>query len=208
MRPLSDFYSRILPWVPGCPEPTANQALVDAAILFCEDSLVLREKLEPFQLEVGKDAYELDAPAQQQVARVLSAQIDGYACAVVPAEDSVFPMVVTGKPTAVYTTRSGSEFLLHTNPIPDAAYWAEVQVALRPLRTATQLEDDLFNLWAEAVVSGAVSRICSIPNQPFTDLATSANAAMHAARWSNKARIEGSSNRTRGQLSVQQRPLA
>jgi hypothetical protein len=70
------------------------------------------------------------------------------------------------------------------------------------------LENDLFDLWSDAVVYGAISRICSIPGQPFSDLVVSAAAASQAARLGGKARVEGSFNRVRGQMRVAPRKFA
>lgn len=207
MKPVSDFFSRITPLVLGCPEPTLQQAVVDASIAFCSDSLVLREHLDVFQTVAGLGEYDLDAPSQQDVARVLNVAVDGRAVQLVPTERASFPLATTGKPTAAFTRRIGSEFLLHLHATPDAVYPVSVEVATKPKRGATQLEDDLYDLWIEAVVAGALARICAIPGQPYTDPVVSANNSVAFRAHTNRARIEGAYGRVRGQIRVTARPI-
>ena len=46
MIPLSAFFPRLLPNVLGCPEPLAQQALLDSAIEFCSRSLAVTTTLD------------------------------------------------------------------------------------------------------------------------------------------------------------------
>ena len=78
MQPLSVFYSRILPYLPGCSEPLVNQVLVSSAIDFAESSLVLRQNLDSFKTVAGVTQYDLDPPtANHDIDRVMSVAIDG-----------------------------------------------------------------------------------------------------------------------------------
>ena len=208
MKPISDFFPRMLPYLPGCSEPLAAQAVLDAAIAFCEDTQAVREQLDSFTTSAGVGAYELDTPSQQQVARVFDVVVDGRPMAAIAAEDVGPASEAIGSPMAFYTTRYGSEFLLHLFPTPDGAYNVQVRAALRPTRNATQLEDDLFNLWSDAVLAGAMARVMAIPGQPFSDPAGSAGYSMAATRATNKARVEGNFGRVRAGMRVRGRPFA
>lgn len=208
MKPLADFYSRLIPLLPGCPEPTANQAIVDAAIAFCEDSLALREELDVFQTAIGVGQYSLDAVgSQQQVARVMHVSVDGWPVEVVPSERVGNLPEGSGTPRIAYTTRDGSDHLLNLYPTPQSVANVRVVAASRPTRTATQLDDELLNRWVDGVVFGAAARIASIPNQPFSDPQAAAMFTARAISASNKARVDGSYGRVRGQIQVQMRPL-
>ena len=48
MISIDKFYSRVMPYVQGCPEPTASQAILDAAIEFCDKTNVMRQTLDTF----------------------------------------------------------------------------------------------------------------------------------------------------------------
>lgn len=195
--------------VPGCPEPTANQALVDAAIAFCEDTLVLREDLATFQTVVGTSTYTLAAPsADYAVQRVMHVAVDGWPVEVVPYERIGTPQVMSGVPRVAFTTRGAGSVVLNLYPTPDVVLPVRVNAALRPVRSATQLDDTLYDLWPDAIVYGAVSRILAIPSQPFSDPSGAMSAMTLANRLSNKARVDGSYGRARGQIAVSARPFA
>lgn len=208
MKPISDFFPRMLPYLPGCSEPLAAQAILDAAIVFCEDAQVVREELDSFTTATGEKSYALDAPSQQQIARVLDVTVDGRSLPGIAAEDVDLLVGAEGSPMSFYTSRNGSELLLNLFPTPDKAYQVQVRAALRPTRNATQLEDDLFNLWSDAVIAGAMARVMAIPGQPFSDPAGSAGYDVAAARAANKARVEGNFGRVRANMRVRSRPFA
>lgn len=206
MKLLADFFPRIGTHVVGCPEPTMSQALLDSAIAFCEDSLVQREMLDSFSTEIGTASYEMDPPAQQKVARVLDVVVDGVKLKNIPQDVAVGIQKVSGQPTGYYTTRSGYTFEVVLYPVPDKVCTVSVLAALKPSRTATQLDDDLFERWVEPIVAGAIARITAIPNQPFSDMSKSQYAALTAAAMAKKARAEESFGRARGSMSIRLRP--
>lgn len=87
-------------------------------------------------------------------------------------------------------------------------YPVRVRVALRPTKTATQVEDDLINYWTDPIVDGAMARILAIPDQPFSDPNKAMMMRASAARATHNARIEGNYGRVRGSMRVKQRPIA
>jgi len=208
MRPVSDFLSRVMPSVPGCPQPLAEQAIRDAAIAFCEDSLALRERLIPFTTIRGVAEYSLiPEDSDTQVARVIDIYLDGTRlspCVSAPPA----PSDSLSAPTAYYTTRVGSAFQVALSSTPDKEYTVVAEVALRPTRSASTLDDDLLDLWADAVTAGAIGRLSSVPGEPFTDLAVANAAQQIAIRGARGARSEMGVGRVRGSMRVTQRPLA
>ncbi len=208
MKPVSDFFSRVMPYLPGCPEPTAAQALVDAAIVFCEDSLVIRNQLDTFSTVVGQDAYELDVPTQQQVSRVLTVFVEDTPIPAWTAQGTPPVDDARASPTAYYVTRNNSELRLRLYPTPDKAYPIKVVAALRPTRTATRMEDDLLDLWSDAVIAGALSRLMAVTSQAFTNPGEAMRMQMMAAQLARRARTEGNVGSVRGSMRVTPRPFA
>lgn len=182
------------------------QSVLDSAIAFCEDSLVLREQLDDLATTAGASVYELDVPTQQSVARILTVTLDDQVLTPVPSEMVAAFDKREGKPVSYYTRRNGSVLELVFYPTPDKRYLISTQVALRPKRSATQLEDDLYELWLEPIVAGAVARIAAIPNQPFSDPMKAQSALTMASIGSRKARNEGAFGRVRGSLSMRITP--
>ena len=210
MKPLSVFYPRILPYLPGCSEPLVDQVLVSAAIEFSEKSLALRQNLDSFRTVIGIDQYDLDAPTtNHDIDRVMSVAVDGK-----ELSPGLFEAIRNDLPTAIavprgfYTDRTDNVLTLKLSPPPDGRYPVVVNVNLRPAMTATQLDDDLFTTWAEPIVAMAVARAMQIPDQPFTNFARAQQLLDSAARQTNSARIDGNYGSVRGSMRVRARPFA
>lgn len=208
MKNISDLYPRLIPLVPGCPEPLATQALVDSAIAFCERSDAIRPVLDDITTAAGLAVYELDAPTYQSVSNVLSVTVDGKALKPVFADDFFSSPQRSGEPVVFYTTRDAGALSLNLYPTPDKAYVLKIVAATRPLRSATAVEEDLVDLWAEAVVAGAVSRIAVIPDQPFSDLSKANYYAQQSVSKAAEAKRRSSAGNLRGSMAVKSRPFA
>lgn len=208
MKPLADFLPRLLPYLAGCPAPMAVQALLDSAVAFCEGSMAIRHRIDTFTQPAKLGLIDLDLPAQQSVARVLALWADGVKLSPTAVDNAPAPSSQSGKPSTYYSQRSGSEFVLILQPTPSAACQVVVDVALRPLYSATQVENDLFELWLPAVVAGAMSRLMAISDQPFTNLSMAMAQSAQADRLTAKARVEGSYGRVRGGFSARMKPFA
>jgi hypothetical protein len=210
MKPLSAFFPRILPYLPGCPEPLAAQVLVNAAIEFCEASLTLRQNLDKFTTSVGQIQYDLDPPStQHEINRVMGVTLDGKELSPGMAEMLRGDLPTAGaKPRGFYTDRTDSTFTLMLAPPPDKVYDVVVNVTLRPARAATLLDDDLYNIWIDPIVSGAIARAMQIPNQPFSNPAQALSLLNSAAKQTISSRIEGNYGLIRGSMRVRPRPFA
>ena len=210
MKALSAFFPRILPYLPGCPEPLVAQVLIDAAIEFCDSSLVLRQNLDTFNTVVGRVQYDLDAPsAQHDINRVMGVTLDGKELVAGMSEALRGDMpTASAKPRGFYTDRTDSVFTLMLSPPPDEVYSVLVNVALSPARTATQLDDDLYNTWINPIVSSAIARAMQIPGQPFSNPAQAQILLNSAARQTVTSRIEGNYGLVRGSMRVRYRPFA
>lgn len=210
MKALSAFFPRILPYLPGCPEPLVAQVLIDAAIEFCDSSLVLRQNLDTFNTVVGRVQYDLDAPsAQHDINRVMGVTLDGKELVAGMAEALRGDMpTAPAKPRGFYTDRTDSVFTLMLSPPPDEVYSVLVNVALSPARTATQLDDDLYNTWINPIVSSAIAQAMQIPGQPFSNPAQAQILLNSVARQTVTSRIEGNYGFVRGSMRVRSRPFA
>jgi hypothetical protein len=210
MKALSAFYPRILPYLPGCSEPLASQVLLNSAIEFCENSMVLRQNLDTFTTVVGVTQYDLAPPsAQHDINRVMGVTLAGTELRPGMAEIVRNDLPTdTAKPRAFYTDRTDSVFSLRLTPPPDAVYPVVVAVTLRPTRSATLLDDDLYNIWIDPIVSGAIARAMLVPDQAFTNPAQADYLLRSAAKQTNTSRIESTYGLVRGSMSVRYRPFA
>ena len=81
-------------------------------------------------------------------------------------------------------------------------------MALSPARTATQLDDDLYNTWINPIVSSAIAQAMQIPGQPFSNPAQAQILLNSVARQTVTSRIEGNYGFVRGSMRVRSRPFA
>lgn len=210
MKPLSAFYPRILPFLPGCSEPMVDQVLVNSAIEFAEASLTLRQNLDPFKTTAGIAQYDLDPPTKNhEINRIMGVTLDGK-----ELHPGLFEAIRndlptdTAKPRGFYSDRTDNVFTLKLSPPPDGKYTVVVAVNLRPARGATQLDDDLYNIWIDPIVSGAIARAMQIPDQPFTNFAQAQYLLDSAAKQTVSSRIEGNYGLVRGSMRVRPRRFA
>jgi hypothetical protein len=208
MKPLSAFFPRILPYLPGCSEPFAAQALLTSAIEFCENSQVLRIDLDPISTVEGQPGYTLGtANADLAITRVLGVTLDGHALSGIMAEALREPPAMKARPTSFYVNTSAGDFELRLAPLPDDVYTLVANVALRPARDATTLHDDLYDLWIDPLVAGALHRCMLTPEQPFTNPTQALYWERMAAVATAGSRIEGNYGYVRGSMRVKSRPF-
>lgn len=207
MKPVSDFYARVIPYVPGCPNTFASQAIVDSAIYFCEHSLALRFIADEFSTVAGVSQYDVDVPTNHLLSRIIYTTVDG---------DEIHPVVATSlplvasqqsKPTKYYVTQSESELQLNLSATPDDAYPVNMSLALRPTVDAKFLATELYDYWHEPIAFGALARLKSAPGQPYTDLAEANFYSQKAKMLCKNARNEGNISRIVGSLQTQPRPF-
>lgn len=204
--------TRILPHVVGCPDVTAKEALLDTAIEFCEKTLIIRQTLDPLDTESDVLEYELFAPTNQEIVYPIQVWFKGQLLQPVAADliknvqayatETISDFVpIKGAPAQYFWLSAG---VLGLFPIPNKSELGAITVraALKPTRTATQLDDVLFNSWADALVAGTLARLHMMKDQPW---ASADRALMRAREFRisiQRARVEASIGRVRTSLSV------
>lgn len=208
MISIDSFFSRVIPYVVGCSEPMARQSILDAAISFCDKTSIMRQTVDAFSTVSDITSYDVETPnSQLRVSRILSVTIDGEEVAGIFEEDVPTLTARSAKPTAFYTTRNGSELLLNMYPTPDDAYSVVITAAYAPTRSATSVEDDLYNYYSEAIASSAIAKLAEVPNMPFSNDMLAAKMGMEAVKLCSAAKAESYYGRIRGGTRVKSRPL-
>ena len=192
MKALSAFLPFIIPKVPGCSEPLAEQALIASAIEFCSKARVHVHTTDAFTVAAGEYEVDIDdIPNGTYVADVLSLSVDG--AKIDPKTPDELDQTDaewatnTGTVSSYHRTRGKT---LRLVSIPDEDVELIVKVSLQPTRAATSLDDELFERYVEALAAGAIYRLKDTPGQPFTDTAGVAyyramfDAAIHSASLS------------------------
>lgn len=207
MKSLSTFLPRLLPHVLACPEPLAEQALIDSAIDFCEKSTVIRYIPDVVDTVVGQATYDLDLPPNTDFSRVVYLRVNGCELSPVLTEEQPVPDAANMGPTRYFISQNDDELLLHLYPTPDKVMPIEMSLVTRPTRNARQVADDLYTYWQEAVVAGALYRLMSVPGNAFSNEVSAMYYGKQAHMLCHNARNESNIGRVVGSLDVRQRPL-
>lgn len=207
MIDLSKFFPRLIPSLTGAPEPLVLQALNDAAIQFCDQSLAVTVNLDPITLPVGMSAIELEPPTNTTIAQVLNVWYDKKLLNAVPYGQ----MTNIYRPDATpleYTIEYIDEVVnLMVYPAPDKLVknGLVVRCALRPTRDATQVHDILYQRYADGILAGAQAILCNMPDQPWTDYTRAQSMAVLARTRANQARADMMFGRVQASMTVQMR---
>lgn len=180
MRALDLFLPLVAPVVMGAPEPLLLQALRMACIEFCRRTDTVQCIQAPVAVVAGTQDYAVTVPADMVLVRVLGAAWQGVWLVPVPPDDVTSDVALRGAAIGAAIPLSGAprHFFQKTPdlstislyPIPDVALAGGllIKASFCPTQAATQVEDALFDEWAEGIAAGAAARVLAIPGQGFT----------------------------------------
>ena len=157
----SAFHPDVLVYVPGCPDPTVEQALRDASIEFFRRTRAWMEWLEPIVTGGTLREYELELPTGAEVVRIERATRAGQ-----PLEVQGFrtltsdPARIAGGDLALV---SGDRVSVVLTQAVAPRERVQVQASLMPTATATGLGDTLFGQHRQAIAEGAKHRLLRMP---------------------------------------------
>jgi len=218
MKYWEDFLIEILPSVENCPNPLAINAVRNAAIEFCQRSVVWRKELDPITISATIKEYDLHAELEnnETISAINTGHIldNGQICPlyVTTTEelDSVVPQWkgVTGQRSSAVFMKDTRTAQLYPIPETTIAGGLNLEMVLKPSRDATGVPDWLFEQWAEGIAAGAKARLFNMKSRPWYDASFAMDeqdtfdaAVKDASMRVNKAH----SRRT---AKVQMRPLA
>ena len=204
MASLDSFMSRLMVWVPSCPQPLAAQSLLDTAIDFCRETGIMRASVGPLSVQYGNADYLPSLPHNTRILRVVSATYRG--APLTPTHEEVLDGAI-GTPRQISCPDSSTVRLY---PAPDETETSvlRLSVVLVPKAGATLIPDPLYDEWLDAIVAGAAARICAIPDQPFTNPMVAAEATMRYRQQLTRAKAEAAGPRLVTNARVRPHPLA
>ena len=164
----------ILPMVPGCPDTLIENNIRSAVIELCEKSGVYQAELDPVTTVNGVYEYDLEAPAQTAVHKIMWAIHEGK-----DLEPISTNLLEQRKPKWRDTDYQGtpeyyikqSQSLFWLVPVPSVTKPAStiLRVQLKPTQTSTACDDDVMNDYKDAIVAGALFRLLRLPSKDWTD---------------------------------------
>lgn len=197
----TDFLPLITPHVPDCPDAVIKTYLPISTADFFARTYLWRDDIDAIYLAPNQIEYDLDAEAE--VEDVLAVVHNGL-----PLQRTDLRLVPnerrgeTGDPVAYWVQ---ADRTIRVFPTPETRAKMTVTAVLKPSRTGTGVEDWIYETWADALVSGAVARLTSIPGKQWTDTGL---ASLHKSLF-EQAIVNARVRDFRGvRLMVKQRPAA
>lgn len=212
-RTFLSLESKLAPSVPGCPAPTLQQYIRDAAIEVCERTLAWRHDLDPVSLSAGTFEYAYSTPADTEVCGLIHAALNGQALPFVTQED--IHRMYPDWPSTDTTRRAEPRFISQFDPdnyvvapVPDATYSLKLFLALRPTPDSTGMDQTAFDELEQLIMHGALQHLLVLPDKSWTDREL---ATYHAKQYTYKIaarRAKANLGVGRATLSVRTRPFA
>jgi hypothetical protein len=214
-RTFLSLVQRLVTSVPGCPQPVIEQYVRDAAIDACERTLAWRYEQPLIRLTPGVYDYPYEQPTGSEVHAVITSSVNGYPIDPMTVEQihSRYP----DWPNYDVSRRATPRFLVHLDddtfgvaPLPDDSepYDLKMMVALKPLRTATGMDQTAMDDLENVIMHGALRDLLILPNKNWSDREL---ASYHAKQYISKTaerRARTMLGAGRASVSVQMRPLA
>jgi len=176
--PFTDFYNEVLPEVPGCLEAVALNAILNAAIVFCERTKVHKVDLDPITLLANTPTTAFVVLASAPQTRVHEIREAVYGTTSLEFRDpdwlriNLDPIWRTKTGTPQYITQDNEEsFRVVPYLTVDATSALNLFVALKPTATATDIDDRLWREYGEVIAAGALARLMMSPKKSYTNIA-------------------------------------
>lgn len=201
MTPLEKFLPYVLPHVVTCPNSLAEQEIRSVCIEFCSNTNAIQTTATQ-DLFAGTQDYDVDTPSQMTLSCVLNAFYGAAPLSPLPLDAIRYATALTGEtlgedvpasgtPRAYFIKTPGAQ-AVSLYPVPDATATNKltVRASFAPSRTATSVDDVLFNDWVEVIAAGAIERLLLIPGQLFGDAKYAPTYAQKYRSGTNAAFIQ------------------
>ena len=143
---MNRFVTTVLRDVPGCPNALIKEEVLTAAIECCEKSGIYTTKLTE---SVSKDDESLTITVPEKTGLV---EIN---------------KIVVDEVTTYEIDNDGTTIDFDGKAVCD--YIMDVYVSLKPLRSATDLPDILYNDCYQTIAAGAKAKLMVMPEKPWTN---------------------------------------
>lgn len=174
MTAITEFYDYVLPQLPGAGKFLAFQAIREAAIDFCERTLVYNYNIPAIDVVGGQSVYVIAPLADTQIADIIAVRYNQEP--LVGANEADLDVLVpewrttaTGVPTYYRSTIERELIQLVVTPADSLAEGLNVRVALAPLPSSNNVPDWMFERYRNAIANGALARVFSMKKRPWTD---------------------------------------
>ena len=202
MASIETLHPMIAPEVMGCPSIVIDNAVLRAAVEFCEKSTAWRVLLDPIPLVDGTAEYALPLPADSRLVVIREKEVKLGGHALMPVSDpAILSQTRTGVPSHYYQRTHGA-VVLYPTPASADGLALTIFAVLAPKLSATTLPDILTDRYYEAISEGAKGILKRMPNQPWSDPARAADHYRLFQVKTAEARIEFEHGLVAGSMTI------
>ena len=202
----------VLPLVPECPDTIAINAIRNSCIDFCLQTNWWQGDYGTTAITTAILPYAFVLDTGVAMAQVMVATLSSNGRPLVITDiDTLDSRVInwraeTGEPRAIFQPTPGVVDF-YPRPAGTDSYNIFMRIAYAPLRSATTVDDTVYEAWQEEIAAGALSRLMMIPNKVWTnaDGATQYGNMFKAAKV--QGAIETSKSYGRGSQQIQMRRI-
>jgi len=172
MTAYAELLPDILPHVASCPVPTITRALQIVGQDFFQRSEAHRYNITPTTLNVGVENVSVTIPAGTRIVCPLTMYCDGERLAT--TNEDILAMdygdwrSLSAAPRFVMTNDTVANGLVVALP-PNQTYTLTGRIALKPTRAATEIDDEMFELYGDALLDGVLQRLLMMKNTEWYD---------------------------------------
>jgi hypothetical protein len=168
MRTWDTFFPDVLPDVLGCPEPTVERHLLNAARRFCAMSRCWRDEIDPVSIQATRATYELYYPDESAGVELIGAVLDGQDIDLEVADGTTTAKRLEG---ASGQRRVLSQDLVNITvmPTPQADGTLVITAILQPGPAATGIPERIGDRYQLAIATGALASLLKINKAAWAD---------------------------------------
>lgn len=219
-RDFNTLSVRLQPTVPGCPRQTITQYVRDTAIKVCERSLAWRYQIPKYNLVPGTYIYDFRTPFDTAVHAVFTPLMNDSPLEVLTLDQALitYPAWADKYTTSGDIAANGSEPRSMTQispsqyavlPLPDAqkTYTMRMFVALKPTRTASGMDETMFDDLEDVIMHGALQQLLVLPNTNWSDRELASYHAKQYIAQLTERRARANLGNARGIFAAQMQPF-
>ncbi|MCP4090335.1 MAG: hypothetical protein GY746_11140 [Gammaproteobacteria bacterium] len=164
--PYSGLTDEVALELPGCPLFIMEPELKRSAISFFNDTKTWRLPDSPTLL-AGESSVIPTMPLNTALVEVVSVIYQGTSMEPTSLEATMINPVSGTTPCRFYEHDSA----IHLDPKPNNLddVTVDVLIAIKPNRNSTELPDSLVDQYFDCISKGALARLCSMPDKPWTN---------------------------------------
>lgn len=177
MTAYTAWLDETMPDLPGALQAMVINAIRNSAIEFCEKTDIYIYQHPAIDAVLNTPTYAFVPPASTLVAKVLQVFYNGLE--LIPKTPDELKSIYGIWNSTDWRDRTGApryytqddERNIRLVPMPDASLTGAIKlrVSLKPTRASTTIEDRIYEEYLEAIKYGALYRMKSLLNKPYSD---------------------------------------